>query len=220
MKAKDENLRELIEKFMDAKNARTYLEDIEAGERILREYPAPEPDDMVLANIKANMALHKLPHKTVTFRKRVFEALAVAASIAIIAIISFSSLRETPTPPPGTPVDRTSVVRVGFWTDDDIAFNNTLENLRNDVRSIGTQISQLEAEDYNEDAFVLEEFQNQIEQVKDHLVGMDTDIYASIDSPEEYYNNTSNILENIENQLNELSGSFRQDDYSSAGVYE
>ena len=111
-------------------------------------------------------------------------------------------------------------MRVGFWTDDDIAFNNTLENLRNDVRSIGTQISQLEAEDYNEDAFVLEEFQNQIEQVKDHLVGMDTDIYASIDSPEEYYNNTSNILENIENQLNELSGSFRQDDYSSAGVYE
>lgn len=219
MKAKDEDLRELIEKFMDAKNARTYLEDIEAGERILRQYPAPEPDDMVIANIKANMSLHKLPKRTVTFRKRVFEAIAVAASIAIIAIISFSSLRETPTRTPDTEVTR-GYVPINWLTDEDVAFNNTLENLRNDVRSIGTQISQLETDDYGEDAFILDEFQNQIEQVKDHLTGMDTAIYASIDSPEADYSSTSSIIENIENQLNELSGSFWQDDYSNAGVYE
>ena len=47
MDSKKENLRELIEKFMDPKNARMYLEDIEAGERILREHPAPRPDYML-----------------------------------------------------------------------------------------------------------------------------------------------------------------------------
>ncbi len=101
MDTNKENLRELIEKFMDPRNAQMYLDDIEAGEQILRKYPAPKPDDMLLANIKANIALHIIPQKTVTFRKRVYEALAVAASIIIIAAISLQSIDETP-PPSGT----------------------------------------------------------------------------------------------------------------------
>ncbi|MEJ2647751.1 MAG: hypothetical protein P8016_04995 [Sedimentisphaerales bacterium] len=211
MKAKDENLRELIEKFMDAKNARTYLEDIEAGERILRECPAPRPDDMVLANIKANMSLHKLHQRTVTFRKRVFEALAIAASIAIIAIISFSSILETPRNPGGGPPERSSVVPAGWWVHQDTGYVDVISNFEN----ISTQLDQMAAEDYDEDAFYLDEFQNQIEQVKDHLENMDTETYTARE-----YSNPGSILEEIENQLNELSGSFWQDDYSNAGVYE
>jgi hypothetical protein len=211
MKAKDENLRELIEKFVDAKNAQAYLEDIEAGERILREYPAPEPDDMVLANIKANIALHKLPQRRVTFRKRLFEALAIAASIAIIAIISFSSILETPSNRGGGPPEPASVVPAGWWVHQDAGFVDVINNYEN----INTQLDQMAAEDYDEDAFYLDEFQNQIEQVKDHLENMDTETYAMRE-----YSNPGSVLEEIKNQLDELSGSFWQDDYSNAGVYE
>jgi hypothetical protein len=209
MDAKDENLRELIEKFIDAKKAGMYLEDIEAGERILREHPAPEPDDMVLANIKANMMLHKVPQRTVTFRKKIFEALAVAASIVIIAGISLRSinLTEAPKGPPNTG----SLLPAGWWTLEDRGYAKVL----NDYRNINTELTQLEEEDYNDDALVMDEFEHQIEQVKNHLENVDTPIYTAM---EDY--GSPSILEEIENQLNELNGSFWQDDYSNAGAYE
>ena len=106
MSNKKENLRELIEKFMDAQKAQMYIEDIESGEQLLSDHPAPEPDDMLIANIKANIALKALPQKTVTFKKRVYEALAVAASIAIIVIISLNPL----------PNNKSYSVPEGFWT--------------------------------------------------------------------------------------------------------
>jgi hypothetical protein len=85
---KNENLRELIEKFVDTKDVQRYIGDIQAGDRILREYPAPEPDDMLLANINAEIALNILPRKAAQFRKTVYKAVAIAAAVVIISVIS------------------------------------------------------------------------------------------------------------------------------------
>jgi hypothetical protein len=210
MEARNENLRELIKKFMDAKNAQTYLEDIEAGERILREHPAPRPDDMLLANIKANMAMHKMPQRTVTFKKRVLEALAVAASITVIAVISFRSFDQTPPVPQGESFYTTgiSLLPEGFWTHEDQKYTSFVK----DLNDINTQIVQIEKVDDDYDSLVLEEFENQIEQLKNNLMNIET--------REENYSSTFGIVEELENQLDELSGSFWQDDYSNAGILE
>ena len=49
----DENLKELFERFLSAEQAESGVEDIQKGEQILRQHPAPEPDSMLIANIKA-----------------------------------------------------------------------------------------------------------------------------------------------------------------------
>jgi hypothetical protein len=215
MDTNKENLRELIEKFMDPRNAQTYLDDIEAAERILRKYPAPKPDDMLLANIKANIALHIIPKKTVTFRKRVFEAIAVAASLIIIAAISLQSFNETPkiTPPRvyvgGLPFE-------GFWTHE----NPVISELNNVVDEIKSQIVQvaMDSPDYSYDSIPFDQYNNEIQQLEKRLY--------NVESTQDEYSYNNSILEDIEdlenrfNEFNELNNNFWQDEYSNPDAFE
>ena len=216
MDTNKENLRELIEKFMDPRNAQMYLDDIEAGERILRKYPAPKPDDMLLANIKANIALHIIPQRTVTFRKRVYEAIAVAASIIIIAAISLQSINETPEITPPDRFDIAGLLPSGFWTHE----TPKISELNNDIDNIKNQIAQvaMSTKDYNYDSIPFDQYNNEIQQLEKRL-------YNAGSNQNEYtYNN--NIFENIEdleNRLNELKyleDNFWQDDYSNSDAFE
>jgi len=211
MENKQENLRELIEKFMDPQNAQMYLDDIEAGERILRKYPAPKPDEMLLANIKANIALQKTPQRTVTFRKRVIEAIAVAASIIIIAAISLQSFNETPSPPPDAPPF------TGGFT-----YNNTLVPiLNNQLDEISKKIIQVSMNattyDYQPNAY--DEYNKEIQELENRIynVGTVQDEYTYTDI------NKSSIfedLDDLENRINELNDSLRQNDYSNSDAFE
>jgi hypothetical protein len=90
----EENLRDLFEKFIDVEQAQNYVEDIEKGEQILRDYPSPEPDDMLIENIKANIALSVLSRRKSHVRKIIFEAVSVAAAIIIIAAINISPFKN------------------------------------------------------------------------------------------------------------------------------
>ncbi len=212
MDTNKENLRELIEKFMDSRNAQIYLDDIEAGERILRKYPAPKPDDMLLANIKANIALHIIPQRTVTFRKRVYEAIAVAASIIIIAAISLQSINETPniTPPK---IDTARLLPSGFWTNE----NPVISELNNVVDEIKSQIVQvaMDSPDYSYDSIPFDQYNKEIQQLEKRLynVGSTQDEYT-------YNNSIFENIEDLENQLDELNNNFWKDEYSNPDAFE
>lgn len=213
MDTNKENLRELIEKFMDPRNAQGYLDDIEAGERILRKYPAPKPDDMLLANIKANIVLHKVPQRTVTFRKRVYEALAVAASLIIIAAISLQSFNETPTLPPNVPPQRSAVVPPGFWTHE----NPIISELNNGIDEIKSQIVRvaMDTPDYSYDSIPFDQYNKEIQQLEKRLY--------NVESTQDEYTYNNSIFENIEdleNQLDELNNNFWQDEYSNPDAFE
>ncbi len=93
----NENLRELIEKLVDSDEVQRYISDIQAGEQILHDYPAPEPDDMLIANIKAEIALNILPRKVKLFRK-VYKAVAIAAAVVIISVISIGLFEKQKNP--------------------------------------------------------------------------------------------------------------------------
>jgi hypothetical protein len=202
MDTNKENLRKLIEKFMDPGNTQMYLNDIEAGERILRKYTAPEPDDMLIANIKANIALHKMPHQsTITFRKRFVEAIAVAASIAIIATISLRYFFVTPPVPPGTP-EYASLLAPGWWANEDEAHVQIL----NDVKDIYAQLDQIETTDDNYNDNEIDEYAKRVNELENR--------YFDIETSDNSYSNI-NIIDEIENELNNLKSDFWQDDYSS-----
>jgi len=84
----EENLEELFEKLVGSKQAEQAVEDIQKGERILRGHPAPEPDDELIANIKAEIAASLQHKKKHAFRRVVYKTAAVAAAFILVAVIS------------------------------------------------------------------------------------------------------------------------------------
>lgn len=131
----DENLRELLERFMAPEQAQKSLEDIEAGEQILRENPAPEPDDMLLANIKAEIALHILPRRATIYKKIAYRVAAVAAAAVIVIGVWTSLFNEHPV----TGSQQPQIASVFPWDHHDSAvFNTRLEQIENDLQAIET----------------------------------------------------------------------------------
>jgi hypothetical protein len=80
----EENLRDLFGKFLDSEQA---VEDIQKGERILRESAAPEPDDELIAKIKTGIAASLLHKKENAFRGIVYKTAAIAAGFILLAVI-------------------------------------------------------------------------------------------------------------------------------------
>jgi len=132
-----ENLEELFEKFLDTKQAQKYVEDVQKAEKILREQaesclkdlqeterifrenPAPEPDDMLIANIKAEIAMRLPVRRTYVFKHIAYKALSIAAAVIFITAIGLG-LFDNGARDLG-PVQYASIIPAGIWESDDIA---------------------------------------------------------------------------------------------------
>jgi hypothetical protein len=129
---------------MDSEQAQKHAEDIEKGEQLLREYPAPEPDDMLLANIKAEIALHILPHRATAYKRFVYRVAAVAAVIIVIVAVGTSFLEK---PEDITPRKDIQTASIFPWSDSDELTSHEANLVR-----ITTEIDQIENElNYGED---------------------------------------------------------------------
>lgn len=133
-----ENLRELFEKFFDAEQAESCVEDIQKAEQIFREHPAPEPDDMLIANIKAEIAMRLPAARAHRFRRIIYEVAGVAAAILIVAAISLQLFQKNP-PGPGEVV-YASLIPTAIWVSDNIAIDDE------DLAFFTAQIEQIEDE--------------------------------------------------------------------------
>jgi hypothetical protein len=133
-----ENLRGLFEKFFDAEQAESCVEDIQKAEQIFREHPAPEPDDVLIANIKAEIAMRLQAARAHRFRRIIYEVAGVAAAILIIAAVSLQ-LFEKDTSRPGEIVIA-SLIPTAIWESNDIAADD------DDLAVFTAQIEQIEDE--------------------------------------------------------------------------
>jgi hypothetical protein len=133
-----ENLRELFEKFFDAEQAESCIEDIQKAEQIFREHPAPEPDDVLIANIKAEIAMRLQAARARRFRRIIYEVAGVAAAIFIVAAVSLQ-LFEKDAHRPGEFVSA-SLIPTAIWESDDIAADDE------DLAVFTAQIEQIEDE--------------------------------------------------------------------------
>ncbi len=139
----EENLKELFERFADAEQAEKHVEDVQKAEQILREYPAPEPDDMLIANIKAEIAM-RLPARRadVVRRRMVYKVAAVAAAVVILAAVSLRLFEKGDVEPQR--VAYASLIPRAIWESDDIAtddvdlaiFTAEAEQIENEVRTL------------------------------------------------------------------------------------
>lgn len=133
-----ENLRELFEKFFDAEQAERCVEDIQKAERIFREHPAPEPDDMLIANIKAEIAMRLPAARAHRVRRIIYEVVGAAAAILVVAALSLQ-LFEKDVPQNGEFV-YASLIPTAIWESDDIAADDE------DLAAFTAQIEQIEDE--------------------------------------------------------------------------
>jgi len=137
----DENLKELFERFLNAEQAESNVEDIQMGEQILREHPAPEPDSMLIANIKAEIAMRLPAKRTNVFAKIAYRAAYAAAAILVISAISLSLLDKNMEP---TPRQYGTIIPTSIWESDDIATDDAdlaiytieIEQIEDELRSL------------------------------------------------------------------------------------
>jgi len=134
----EENLKELFEKFMDAEQAESCLEDVQKAEQILREHPAPEPDGMLIANIKAEIAMRLPARRTDILKHITYKAACAAAAVVFITAIGLNLLQKGPSEPNG--MQLTSIIPTAIWESDDIAADDT------DLAIFTTEIEQIEEE--------------------------------------------------------------------------
>jgi hypothetical protein len=138
----EENLKELFSRFLNAEQANRAVEDIQRAEQILHEQPAPEPDDMLIANIKAEIALNLLPHRAYVFKRIVSKVAAVAAAILIITAIGLNIFEKDRD---SEQLVYASIIPGAIWESDDIAADDAhLANLTVEIEQIEEEVSSLQ----------------------------------------------------------------------------
>jgi len=135
----DENLKGLFEKFLSAEQASEAVKDVVQAERILREYPAPEPDKELIADIKSKVAARLLPRQVGVFRKVARRAVAAAAAIIIILGVVSVRLFEIGGDRSGG-VAHASIIPKAVWESDDIAADDI------DLAVFTAEVKQIEGE--------------------------------------------------------------------------
>ncbi len=138
----EENLKELFGRFLKAEQANRAVEDIQRAEQILHEQPAPEPDDMLIANIKAEIALNLLPQRAYVFKRIISKVAAVAAAVLIITAIGLNLFEKDSD---SEKLVYASIIPRAIWESDDIAADDALlANLTVEVEQIEEEVSSLQ----------------------------------------------------------------------------
>lgn len=145
-----ENLRELIERFFEAGQAESCLEDFQKAEQVLREYAAPQPDEMLLANIKAEIAMRLPARRAAITRHRAWEAVGVAAAIAIVSFLGVQLSHR----PARQGVFYASIWPTAVWESNNLAaddadlavFTAEIEQVRNEILALESGQETMEAD--------------------------------------------------------------------------
>ncbi|MHC4264693.1 MAG: hypothetical protein ACYSUK_02035 [Planctomycetota bacterium] len=138
-----EEIKKLLERFMEAKKASEATEDIWYGEQFLGEHPGPEPDEELIRNVKAAIRLRLGQEQRKMSR---FQIVLKAASVAaVLAILSFAgTLLLNQTTPDPIQVATPSIAEVLWESDDIYAGDNKLTALDTEIQQIQGELRTLE----------------------------------------------------------------------------
>ncbi|MHC4062545.1 MAG: hypothetical protein ACYSR4_07045 [Planctomycetota bacterium] len=127
-----ENLKELFERFMDTEQAQMSAEDIQRGEQILGERPAPEPSKQLIAEIKAEVGEAALLRTANASRRMAYKTAAVAAGLIILAAVGVKIFEQGR--------DEIPMVATEIWESRDIAADDA------DLATLTAEIEQIESD--------------------------------------------------------------------------
>jgi cell division protein FtsB len=138
-----ENLKELIAKFFDAEQAERCAEDFRRAERIFHEHPAPAPDPMFIANIKAEIAMRLDSRRVRRYRRMLYEAAGIAAAIVILAVVGLQMFEESDNQS-GKSLQTASLIPRAIWESDNITaddaelavFTAEIEQIESEIKTL------------------------------------------------------------------------------------
>jgi predicted DNA binding protein len=128
----EENLKGLLERFVDAEQAQMSAEDIRRGEQILGERPGPEPSEQLIAEIKAEVGKAVVRRKANALRRMTYKAAAVAAGLIILAAVGVKIFEQGR--------DEVPIVATEIWESRDIAADDA------DLATLTAEIEQIESD--------------------------------------------------------------------------
>jgi len=138
-----ENLEEMFEQFFAPEQAASAVEDVRKGEQILRNNPAPEPDELLIADIKWQIEESLAARKPAWTFSTVAYRVAVAAAIIVVAAISTQLLKKGPEKP--SKIEYASIIPREVWDSSDISTADAdLAVLTAEVRQIENEFLTLE----------------------------------------------------------------------------
>ena len=141
-----ENLGELFGKFFDAEQVESCIKDFREAERIFADNPAPEPDDMLIANIKAEIAMRLPARKAELARRRIYRRAVAAAAVLLIAGIS-TMLFNGPQHGPAR-LAAASLIPTAVWESDDVtADDENLAFFATEIEQIENEVMALESDE-------------------------------------------------------------------------
>ena len=139
---KNENLDELLARFYGSE-ARKVADDIAEGERILREYPDPKPDEETIILLKAKVVKAVAANKERALRRTYYRVAAFAAAVIMIALVSVALLEDKliESRQAATAVKATKDISQDefFYGDEEMA------TLSGEVEQVGDELMALEA---------------------------------------------------------------------------
>ncbi len=143
-----ENLKDLFEKFLDAEQAESCAEDVQQAEEILRKHPAPEPDAMLIANIKAEIAMRLPAKKEYVFKNIAYKVACAAAAVMFITAIGLRLFDKGGVEPNG--VQYATIIPTAIWESDDIAADDAdLVIFTAEIEQIEDEVLILQLGDYD-----------------------------------------------------------------------
>jgi len=152
-----DNLKELLQQFLDAPAADAAGRDIQAGDELLRAHPAPAPEGRILFAIKAQMAATaRRRHRIV----RLFRgAMATAAAVIVLVLVGL--------PDPGagnrSSLAYASLIPTSIWESDDIAADDLdIVYFTAEVRHLEAQVHALDAGEEQVGGAAPDEFENEL----------------------------------------------------------
>lgn len=139
-----ENLKELFERFFSPEEAARALQDVQKGEQILRQNPAPEPDRQLIAAIKYDVGQALAARRDAWTLWTVAYRVAVAATI-IIAVAIGTKLFQKGGPTTQGP-QYAHIIPRAIWESDDITADDAdLSVLTAEVRQIEDEMLGLQS---------------------------------------------------------------------------
>ncbi|KPJ66430.1 MAG: hypothetical protein AMJ43_08110 [Coxiella sp. DG_40] len=148
MNEKEENMKDLFERLFGSEQAEEIEQDIRKGEQMFREYPAPQPDRELIADIKTEITASLLRRKTNAFRRTVYKMAAVAAAVIIVSAISVRLFESRPSATGRDEKGASAPERVvagsaipeSLWESEDLSTDDT------DLAILTAEIEQIEDE--------------------------------------------------------------------------
>ena len=154
-----DNLKNLLQQFFGAADAKRADADIQAGDRLLGEYPAPMPERETILRIKKQIAAR------IWRRRRIAQSLRRSAAVAAVIAFALIGLLSR------GPASRTDMLHAAaIWDSDNFTTTDVdLVYFTGEVHQIESQLQALNTADDEAPGSTVEDLETELRQIETEL---------------------------------------------------